>query len=98
MPAQPQAVSVAAIARVRRAVGAEEEPGRAGGRRLAQRQPVRFALGDRQAIGMWANAADQHGVAVDVQVLRGDRGGDVVARALDELDAFGGGQVLEHYP
>ena len=37
-------------ARMRRAVGAEEELGRARGRRLADRQPVLLALGDRQAI------------------------------------------------
>jgi hypothetical protein len=69
MPAQPQADLLGGY-RVRRAVGAEEIFGVARRRRLAQRQPVRLALGDGQAIGVRADAADQHGVAVDVQMLR----------------------------
>src|SRR5580704_12557819 len=43
--------------RMRRAVGAEKELRAAGGSGAAQRQPVLFALGDRQAIKMRANAA-----------------------------------------
>ena len=75
MPAQPQALSFG-FARVRRAVGAEEEFGRARRRRLAHRQPVLLALGDRQAISMRPQAAGEHRVAVDDQMLRRDRRGD----------------------
>ena len=43
------------LARMRRAVGAEEVPGRARCRGAAQRQPMPLALGDRQAVGMRAD-------------------------------------------
>src|SRR3546814_11268171 len=35
-----------------------------------------FSLGDRQAISMRANAASEHGIAIDVKVVRCDRGRD----------------------
>jgi hypothetical protein len=79
-----------------RGIGAQEHPVMARGRQLAQRQAVLLALGHRQAIGMRAHAAHQHGVAVDVQVLRRDRGAQVGAAAFDELRGFLRGDVLEH--
>ncbi len=83
------------IHRVRRAVGAEEEFGRARGRGGAHREAVVLALGDGQAIGVRANAADQHGVAIDVEVLRGDRRGDVGGGARDELRRLCGGDMFK---
>src|SRR3546814_1053982 len=64
------------IDRMRRAVGAEEKFGRARGGGGAHREPVPLALGDRQAIGVRADAADQHRIAIDVQMMRCDRRGD----------------------
>src|SRR5690606_7154599 len=58
-----------------RAVGAEEELGRTRDCGAAKRKPVLFALGDRKAIGVRADAASEHRVAVDMEVLRGNRGG-----------------------
>jgi hypothetical protein len=81
---------------VRRGVGAEEELGIARSRRAAQRQPVMLALGHGQAVGMRADAADEHGVAVDVQVLRGDRRRDIRAGGFDEGHRFLCRGVLEH--
>src|SRR3546814_10472447 len=65
------------IDRMRRAVGAEEKFGRARGGRGAHREPVPLALGDRQAIGVRAAAAHQPRIAIDVQMLRGDRRGEI---------------------
>ena len=45
---------------------------------------------------MWANSADQHGVAVDVQMLGGDRGRDIGPRAIHEGDRLCRGNMFEH--
>src|SRR6476659_551908 len=58
---------------VRRTVGAEEEFGRSRYCSAAHGEAMRLAFGDRQAIGMGAQASVEDGVAVDDQVLRGDR-------------------------
>ena len=58
---------------------------------IVVREPMMLALGHRQAIGMRPDPAHQHGIAVEVQVLRGDRCGNVVARAFNKLHRFGGG-------
>ena len=44
------------------------------GRRTPQRQPVLFAFSDRQAILMRLNTAHQQVIAVQDQVVGGDRG------------------------
>ena len=95
MPAQPQAVSLVGD-RVRRAVGAEEEVRIARGRGAAQRQPVLLALGDRQAVEMRADAAGEDGVAVDDQMMRGDRRREIRRRSATYCDRLLGGDVLEH--
>ena len=59
--------------RVRRAVGAEEEARIAAGRGPTQRQPVPLALDDRQAVVVRPDAADEQVVAVQDQVVDGDR-------------------------
>ena len=55
-----------------------------------------LALGDRQAIGVRPDAAREDRVAVDDQVLRRDRRGDVRAGCLDEIHGLGRGDMLEH--
>ena len=80
---------------VRRAVGAEEDPGRAARREGAQRKPVLFTLGHRQAVCMRPHPTDQHRVAVDVEVVRGDRRADILARAFHEFHRMTTGNMLE---
>ena len=64
MPAQPQSVSFSVGRGV--AVGAEEEvPADFRNRRASQRQPMRFALCDRQAVNVRPNPAGKERVAVD---------------------------------
>ena len=82
--------------RMRRAVGAEEEFGRARGRRPPHRPPVLLPLRDRQAVEMRPQPAREQGVAVDVEVLRSHRRRDVRAGRLDEGHRLGGGDMLEH--
>ena len=83
--------------RVRRAVGAEEEFGRAGRRRLADREPVLLALGDRQAVSVGPKPAGEQGVAVDHQMLRRDRRRDSGRRGVRRSRAASCGRdMLEH--
>ena len=78
-------------------VGAEEEPVRTRGRRPAQGEAVHFPLGHRQTVEMRADPALEHGVAVEVEVVRRDRRGDIRPGGLDEGHGIGGGDVLEHH-
>lgn len=82
--------------RMGRAIGAEEKFGRAGHGGLAHRDAMLLALGDGQAISMGADAADQHCIAVNTDMLRGDRRGDICRRVGDKLRGFGGSNMLEH--
>src|SRR3546814_11193456 len=54
-----------------------------------------LALRNGQAIGVRADAADEHRVAVDVEMLRRDRRGDIGGGARDELRGVGGGVLIE---
>ncbi len=85
------------VARMRCAVGAEEELRIAGNGRFDQRMPMRFALQHRQAVQVRADATGEDRVAIQQQVLRRERGGDARARALHELDARPRRDVLEHH-
>jgi hypothetical protein len=69
------------VRRMRRAVGAQEEPrvARRGG--FDQRQAVRLALEHRQAVVVRPDAAQEDGVAVVQQVVRRDGGGGEVGPA-----------------
>ena len=94
MPAQPQADSLVAttcgaLSVPRKNFGLPEVAG------AAQRQPVLFALSDRQAIEVRADAAFEHGVAVDGEMVRRDGGGDIGRRSFDERHGLGGGDVFE---
>jgi hypothetical protein len=62
------------------AVGAQEEARIARGGGLQQRLPVGLALGDGQAVVMRPDAAGEDVVAVDDQVMRGDRRAQVRPR------------------
>ena len=46
---------------------------------------------------MGAQATREHRVAIDVEVLRGDRRRDVWPGAVDESGGFGGGDMFEHH-
>ena len=84
------------VLRVRRAVGAEEEARVVAGRRFEQRLAVVLALEHRQAVMMRPDAAFEHRIAIQQQVLRRDRRGDARARALHELRGRARRDVLEH--
>ena len=81
---------------MRRAVGAEKERGVARGRGAAQGAAMRLALGDRQAIEMRPDAALKDRIAVDDQMMRGDRRRQIEAAILDIADRLLGRDVLEH--
>ena len=82
---------------MRRAVGAEEEFRVARGGGFDQRLAVLLALEHRQAIVVRTNAAEEQRVAVQQQVVRGDRRGDVVSRDFHVLHRLARGDVLQHY-
>ena len=96
MPAQPQAHSFSGST-----CGAESVPRkkRASPDVAAARNASRwlFALGDRQAVVMRPDAADQDGVAVDDQVMGGDRAGKIGLGRLDVVDAVRGGDMLHRH-
>ena len=85
IPAQPQALSLAA-----RACGALSVPRKKRGSPLASASssaaPVGFGLEHRQAVQVRADAAGEQRVAIEQQVLRRDRGRNAGARAAHELD------------
>src|SRR5690606_5237476 len=68
-------------------VGAEEEGPLARGCRRAQRQPVLLALSHGKAIVMRPDTAHQNSVAIDDQVMRGDRCTDRAVLRAYEVDA-----------
>ncbi|MCY1292421.1 hypothetical protein D9M70_416480 [compost metagenome] len=78
-------------------VGAEEEALVAGDGGRAQRQTVVLTLGDRQAVVVRLDPADQDRIAVDDQVMGGDRAGKVCLRRLDVIDAVLGGDVFHRH-
>ena len=69
-----------------------------GGDDLAQRLLVLTALGHWQAIEMGPDAAGQHVVAVNAQMVGGDGGGDILAAGPHELHRVGCRDVLQHDP
>ena len=72
---------------MRGGVRAKEEACVARGRCLAQRNAVVLALGDRQAIIVGLDATDEDGIAVDDEVMRGDRTGKVLLSGADIVHA-----------
>ena len=81
---------------VRRAVGTQKEFRAAAGGGFHQRESVGFALEHRQAVIMRANAASKDGVAVEKQMVCGDRGRGETVCFLHILRCFARGDVLEH--
>ena len=57
---------------------------------------MHLALGDRQAVEVRPDAALEHGIAVDGQMVRRDRGGEVGAGGVDECNRFGRRDMLEY--
>ena len=82
---------------MRRAVRAEEEVRVAAGCRLQQGGAVRLALEDRRAVVVRADATLEQRVAVEQQMMRGDRGRHVGWRLAHEFDRIAGGDVLQHH-
>ena len=85
------------LARVGGRIGAQEElriPRGGGGH---QGKAMAFPLGHRQAVEIGPQAAAEHGVAVDVQVVGRDRGRQVGSSAAHEVGGLGGGDVFEHH-
>ena len=56
-----------------------------------------FPLGHRQAVEVRPQPPLKHRVAVDVQVVGGDRGGQVGRGAAHEVGGIGRGDVLQHH-
>ena len=81
---------------MRRAVGAEEELRRARGGGGHQRQAMLLALEHRQAVVVRPHAAQEDGVAVEQQVVRGDRRRQVLVARGHVLRRLARGDVLEH--
>ena len=81
---------------MRGAVGAEEIAWVARGRGAAERQPVFFAFGDRQAVVMRTDAAREDVVAVQDQVVGGDGGCDIGTLG-GVGHTFFGGDMLHHH-
>src|SRR5207237_7457790 len=69
--------------RMRRAVGAEKERGVSRSCGAAQGAAMCLALGDRQAIEMRPDAALKDRIAVDDQMMRGDRRRHIGSAILD---------------
>ena len=83
---------------MRRGIGAKEKARLAPGRRAAQRKAVMFALGHRQAIVMRLDPAHKDVVAVDDQVMGGNRRPQIGAARAGIVGAFDGGDVFHHDP
>jgi len=82
---------------MRGTVGSQKVFGRSPSRRLTQGQPVRLALGHGQAIGMRTQPPGEHGIAVDVQVLRGDRGSHAITAGINKGHRIGRGDMFKHH-
>ena len=82
---------------VGRRVGAEKEAWAAGGGGAQQGFLVRVALQHRQAVVVRANAAHQHVVAVEQQVVRGDGCRDIARCRADKVHRIGGGDVFQYH-
>ena len=83
--------------RVWRAVGAKEKACLARGGGVAQGKAVFFAFGDGQAIVVRFDAAGEDVVAVDHQVVRGDRGAKRVVLGARIIDGVCGGDVFHDH-
>ena len=57
---------------------------------------MRFAFDDGQAVSVRADAAIEHRVAVEHQMLGRDRRGDVWPARAHEVNGIGSGDMLEH--
>jgi hypothetical protein len=79
-------------------IGAEKEFRRPAGRGAAQRLAVLFALGDRQAIEVRADAALEDRIAIDRQVVRRDRRGEIGAARGNVIDRLRRRDVLKNDP
>ena len=81
--------------KVRRRVGADEEAAVARCHRLAQRQTMVLALGDRQAIEMRPQPALKDRGPVDDEMMRRNRSRDAGRMRAYDLDRFPGRDVLD---
>ena len=84
-----------AVSGVRGAVGAHEETRVAARDGVKQGAAVVFGFEDGQAVVVWFDAADEQGVAVVEEVVRGDGRGEVFFLGADVGDGVRGGDVFE---
>ena len=80
-----------------RRIGAQEELRVAGGGGSSQGDAVELPFGHREAVHVGTQASLEQGVAVDVQVVGRDRGGQGGGAAGHKIGRFEGGDVLEHH-
>ena len=80
-----------------RRIGAQEEFRVAGGGGSPQGDAVQLPLGHRQAVHVGPQAPLEQGVAVDVQVVGRDRGGQGGWSVGHEIGRIGCRDVLEHH-
>ena len=80
-----------------RRIGAQEELWVAGCGGSPQGNAVQLPLGHRQAVHVGPQPPLEQGVAVDVQVVGRDRGGQGGGAACHEIGGLGRGDVLEHH-
>ena len=96
MPAAAAGAFLLAL-RMGRSVRAQEELFAAGRNSAAQCFLVQGALGDGQAVVVRAHAADEQVVAVDAEMVSGDRGGEAVIAGFHVLHGVARGDVFEYY-
>ena len=82
--------------RVRCGICPQKEPFVAAGGRFTKRLLMRRALHNRQTVVMRTNPADQHVVAVDLQMVRGDGRRNMTGTIHDEIDTIRGRNVLQN--
>ncbi len=57
----------------------------------------RFPFQYRQAVGVWLQAAPEHGVTVQQQVMRGNGGGNAVGGIGYKIHAVARGYMFQHH-
>ena len=83
------------VSRVRCRVGTEEELRTTGGGRSEEGLPVFFALEDRETVVVRSDTSLEESVAIEEEMMRGDRRGDIGTGGLHEFDHFPGRDVFD---
>lgn len=83
------------VSRVRCRVGTEEELRTIGGGRSEEGLPVFFALEDRETVVVRSDTSLEEIVAIEEEMMRSDRRGDIGIGGLHEFDHFPGRNVFD---